>query len=388
MQINFHYYATYFAAFLAGYSHDESLTIAYFDEFTDCCTETLLKKLHAPLESVSSQYVSEMAGDSSDIIGMQRIARIWSAFHFLPYDLYADKKGCSKSYMNRYRLICKPNGKLVADTVDLAKGLGSLEAAGMAVHIVADTWAHSNFAGVPSNVINDVDSEFVEKIKDGDGFIERKMNFIVGLPKDNPEKSRYSCSLSQDSEGSVMNLGHGRIGHIADYSFMRFRYLPAWNNYEYLYKDNPEDFYKAFTQKVYILKFLRGEYDTFELDTYDESSVSPWKEDIKNILEIRRPDTCPEWKELCTRISGHDIEDFDIDKYQKEYLDATSTESVETYLGRFFMATAKQKGMVTHRIFESGNLLAGISRDVSEMFKGITDIKEFIIKLAGVNNHD
>ena len=45
MQEDFHYYATYCAAYIAGYSHEESLEIAYSAQFVDCCTVTLLKKI-------------------------------------------------------------------------------------------------------------------------------------------------------------------------------------------------------------------------------------------------------------------------------------------------------------------------------------------------------
>ena len=42
---------------------------------------------------------------------------------FLPYDLYAEVKG-PKNYKDKYRLICKPNGALLVDTVKQVKGKG------------------------------------------------------------------------------------------------------------------------------------------------------------------------------------------------------------------------------------------------------------------------
>jgi hypothetical protein len=35
MQLDFHYYATYAAATLAGYSHEESMAICYSAQFVD-----------------------------------------------------------------------------------------------------------------------------------------------------------------------------------------------------------------------------------------------------------------------------------------------------------------------------------------------------------------
>ena len=47
MQADFHYYATYCAAYLAGYSHEEALALCYSDQFVDCCTKTFLKSVGA-----------------------------------------------------------------------------------------------------------------------------------------------------------------------------------------------------------------------------------------------------------------------------------------------------------------------------------------------------
>ena len=93
MQEDFHYYATYGAACLAGYSHEESLAICYSDQFTDVCSETLLKKIGAPAEAATTQLQLELMDARTDLIGLQKITRIWSSFHFLPRDLYAKCKG-------------------------------------------------------------------------------------------------------------------------------------------------------------------------------------------------------------------------------------------------------------------------------------------------------
>ena len=162
MNPDFHYYATYCAAQLAGYSHEESVAIACSDRFVDLCSITLLDKLDAPLSAATTQLQLELMQVRTDIIGLQDITRIWSSFHFLPYDLYAEpKKKCSKRYKDKFRLICKPNGELLRDTVKLAKGK-SMEAVGIAMHVLADTWAHQNFAGTPSLVINNTNYYFYE----------------------------------------------------------------------------------------------------------------------------------------------------------------------------------------------------------------------------------
>ena len=132
MNPDFHYYATYCAATLAGYSHEDSAAIAASDRFVDRCTETFLTTVKAPLSAATTQLPLELLDTPTDPVGLQKITRIWASFHFLPYDLYAEKKGVSRRYRNKYRLICRPNGSLVSETVRLAKG-GSLQAAGLAM---------------------------------------------------------------------------------------------------------------------------------------------------------------------------------------------------------------------------------------------------------------
>ena len=130
MQLDFHYYATYCAAFIAGYTHEESLRIAYCAQFTDCCSDTFLRRIRGPRQAATTQLQAELMDANTDPVGLQNITRIWASFHFLPADLKATRAKCSKRYLKKYRLICGPNGPLLADTVELAKGKG-LEAAGL-----------------------------------------------------------------------------------------------------------------------------------------------------------------------------------------------------------------------------------------------------------------
>jgi len=380
MQKDFHYYATYCAACLAGYSHEESLDICYSAQFVDWCSRTLLSKLKAPRAAATTQLQLELMDTNPDIIGLQEITRIWSSFHFLPYDLNAKVKHGSKIYRDKYSLICNPNGELVRNTVSLAKD-ADLQSVGVAMHVLADTWAHRYFAGTPSLVINNTNYYFYELMPDGE---ERQLNFrhSASAP-DDLERSIYTNSLYQGNEHSIMNLGHGRAGHLPDYSFIRYKYLPAWGNFEEIVKDNPSDFYHAFCQMVYAMKYLRGEYKRFELEQYDAESVAPWDAEIHAILEKRQLDASDDWRALGEKISGHLIEDFDLEKYQDEYLGAPKEEKDETFLGKFILAALSQKSMVTNKIFKSGNLLAGFSVDFNvKGFRGMRDYIMLVEKAA------
>lgn len=380
MQKDFHYYATYCAAYLAGYSHEESMEICYSAQFVDWCSRTLLSKLKAPRAAATTQLQLELMDTNPDIIGLQEITRIWSSFHFLPYDLKANVKHGSKIYRDKYSLICNPNGELVRNTVSLAKD-ADMQSVGVAMHVLADTWAHRYFAGTPSLVINNTNYYFYELMPDGE---ERQLNFrhSASAP-DDLERSIYTNSLYQGNEHSIMNLGHGRAGHLPDYSFIRYKYLPAWGNFEEIVKDNPSDFYHAFCQMVYAMKYLRGAYKRFELEQYDTESVAPWDAEIHAILEKRQLDASDDWRALGEKISGHAIEDFDLEKYQDEYFNAPKEEKDETFLGKFILAALSQKSMVTNKIFKSGNLLAGFSVDFNvKGFRGMRDYIMLVEKAA------
>lgn len=376
MQMDFHYYGTYCAAFLAGYSHQESQSIAYAAQFVDCCSRTFIKSVKGPSMAATTQLSMEMADAHTNVTGLQDITRIWASFHFLPFDLYAQLPDRSHRYMQKYRLICNPNGRLVADTVQLAKGRG-VEACGLAMHVLADTWAHRYFAGTPSFVINNA-THFVELITIDGEEQERPIQFSHNpRTEEDVEKNHFVSSLYQNNENSMMNLGHGRAGHLPDYSFMRYRFLPAWGNYKEIIKDNPDDYYHSFCQMVYALKTLRDDHLNFEVERYDYQAVEPYKEEIFRILKKRQVNACEDWKALGQKMSGCLIDDFDINRYAKEYMEAPVRH--KSFLGRFFLAAMEQKSMVTKKIFESGNLLAGISIDYEKMgFKGMKEFKRLV----------
>ena len=378
MNTDFHYYATYCAAMLAGYSHAESVTIGYCAELTDNCTKTFLRKLKAPLQAATSQLKMEMMDARTDFIGLQDITRTWASFHFLPYDLYAKKPHCSRTYLHKYRLICGPNSPLLAETVNLAKNK-SLQAVGLCMHVVADTWAHRYFVGTPSLVINNSNDSFVELLPDGR---ERPITFIHSPGKpDDVENALYTATLFQTNENSVMNLGHGRAGYVPDYSFIRYRYMPAWADYEEVVKDNPSDFFRAFCQMVYAMRFFRGEHASFELDRYDTDAIEPWHDEIMAILTKRQneDDACLDWKAFGERLSGETIPDFSLETHQREYIDAAQGEKNDTFLGRYILAALAQKSMVTNRIYRSGNPLAGRSVSYEENgLKGLRDYWELV----------
>ena len=369
MQLDFHYYATYCAAYLAGYSHEESLDLCYSAQFVDCCTKTFLKSISATVHAATTQTQAELLDTQTDLTGLQDITRIWSSFHFLPKDLYAVTPRATKTYRNKYRLICGPNGDLVKDTVELAKGK-SIQHAGIAMHVLADTWAHQRFAGTPTLVINNTDSNFVEYLPDG---TSRKISFKHAPgAADDLEKGIFNSTVFNTSESSILNLGHGHAGHLPDYSFIRYRYVPAWDGYRECLKDNPSDYHKAFCQMIFAMKYLRGVEDCFTTGVYDEEAIKPYEDKITNILTKRQLDAADDWKAFAEELSGKAIPGFDTNAYVEEYKNNRD----DSFLGRFILAALSQKSMVTNKIFTSKNMLAGVSVDYKR--KGFAGIKDYV----------
>ena len=65
MNQDFHYYGTYCAAILAGYTAEESLSIAYCANFVDFCTRSLLVRIKGPLAAATSMQQLEMMDSGS-----------------------------------------------------------------------------------------------------------------------------------------------------------------------------------------------------------------------------------------------------------------------------------------------------------------------------------
>lgn len=181
-----------------------------------------------------------------------------------------------------------------------------------------------------------------------------------------------------------MNLGHGRAGHLPDYCFIKYRYLPAWGDYEEIVKDNPSDYLFAFAQMVYALKLMQKGEQEFESGRYDFEALEPIREELDALLHRRQPDACAEWKALGEKLSGQKIPEFTARQYEYDYLDAMPNMKDSTAPGKFFIAAMAQKSMVTKRIFDSGNLIAGYSVDYLKYgFKGIKDFRKLVEDMKG-----
>ena len=105
---------------------------------------------------------------------------------------------------------------------------------GVRAHVVADTWAHQDFCGRNSdlNTYSNLGSrgprESIQLNDQGSGYREVVLSMV---------KHFSNANL----EGTAMSkLGHAWMGHLPDFSFIKFKYRPFWAKSGYIHeRDNP-----------------------------------------------------------------------------------------------------------------------------------------------------
>lgn len=256
MEINFHYHVTYTAAAAAGFSTDNALVIARAAQYVDECEHTV-----QGTGTIFKDNILDTLSTSNDAI--RRLLKIWPVFHFLPGDFKTIWKSVNRSLLTstvpRVRmalpLICGTESALTAAIVNEAatyyqQSLSSpgdqirgLQRIGITMHVLADTFAHQTFAGVPLGCINEV-----RGVNHG--------KFCEDLTKKRYPPFSYSPALTDASFGY---LGHGRIGHLPDMPGEFFTYAIEWNNSglnSYIARNNPLEFYCAYLQMRDAMKHI------------------------------------------------------------------------------------------------------------------------------------
>jgi hypothetical protein len=192
MNIDFHYYGTYAAARYAGYSYKEATTIAHAAQYVDDSEEKrlardkitdfrLIPTVHALQNMIFKDFVW-----TED--GYNELLRVWPVFHFLPGNYDKDNayrrpykgKTSDKSFFGtadvwsyddqakaQFKLVCFPNSILTKAMInDLVQNYSDdLHAIGLRMHVLADTWAHTYYAGTPAWFINQETNNYLKNAK-------------------------------------------------------------------------------------------------------------------------------------------------------------------------------------------------------------------------------
>ncbi len=339
MNLDFHYYGTYLAAYTAGYSTDEAKVIAYAAQFVDDCTTTVMPwngpkgqiSTGTTIADVVTNGLSPKPFSSEDINSAEQL---WSYFHFLPGNfnrrqsyngtLEDSSLGTKWTYNGSaredFQLMCLPESKLSKAIIDDIKSPvytdNLLEMIGLRMHVIADTWAHSYFAGVPEWFLNEIDlAAGIEEFYD-----EEWHPIQLGGDLDDPLTYTYSSyPTTLPRYVSPFYLGHGKLGHIPDYGYIRYRYHPLWKNQldneaSWQYKDNRYSFIKAFEQMVQAMKSIR-EGTEFSQVTNPNSLDLELLDSLKDILSHRECDLSSYWNALIEQIVGEPLAPYKVNSW-------------------------------------------------------------------------
>ncbi len=263
MEKNYHYNVTFTAATRAGYSDYESTIIARAAQYVDECPTTV--------QGIAGMVWKNMMDSLEKWSGLPQkqeaeAIRIWTCFHFLPGDFgrigAAVKRELVANPVSddclRAHLICNPESSRVALMVDYVKeavqsdsnATMKLIRVGLAMHVLADTYAHQSFAGVPFKKIN---------------CVERISHCNLEVSDTLVSELRRAPRLSFLGEKSFSYTGHGQAGSWPDQPGHTLCYTIAWRKPgdQEIVRYNPLEFYCAYLHMIAAMRYIRGDSATF-----------------------------------------------------------------------------------------------------------------------------
>jgi hypothetical protein len=352
MNKDFHYYGTYVAACLAGYDSDEAQMIAHSAQYVDDSSMSMLE------DSLGNYCITDFvpvptAIGNNDLFfsnlewsekKLRSIVDIWVPFHFLPGNYgknthkvnYTGPTSDSGSLFSwhyddqskeQFKLLCLPNSILVRDMVnDIVKNHAdkdyALQMAGLRMHVMADTWAHMYFAGIPAWFINNA-GETVYEIEGGGKETEVKWKRVWPWVDSTDIVNGEMATFNMLAYNSIVYLGHGRMGHLPDYPWLQYKYRPQWSNKD-ITKDNSTCFLMALKQMTEALRCIR-EKESFDINTHLPPKVENAIKVIKEVLgsKPKKNDQSEIWKSNIGKIKVnggplHVPEDYDKNKWLNE----------------------------------------------------------------------
>ncbi|TQX30411.1 DUF6765 family protein [Clostridioides difficile] len=378
MNLDFHYYGTYLAAKIAGYNDSDANTIAYAAQYVDESTKCMiLEDVNFTLPTVQTtlefeKYYADFTswGYKWNLDSLNEIRKVWIPFHFLPgnlnnqvkYNGVKESKGLTTNWKfkdgdeRRFRLMCLPNSETVSSIINDLIYFHSteeykLQFIGMRMHVLADTWAHMYFIGRPEWYINDVkefiaeESKYIEETKWTKAEEYRNGSWHAINVSGTPEVGGY--------EG-IAYLGHGRMGHIPDYGYLNYRYIPNWSCTDdkvKIQKNNQDNFFKAFCQMVYALKCIKNGTD-FSLNQY-ESLTENQKTEVTKVITTRKDDQSDAWEKAIKALGYSSLDKFDKNKWKNEFEKSSNKKKTNYY---YFNLVAKKHIDYVNNFLEENRL--------------------------------
>ena len=137
---------------------------------------------------------------------------------------------------------------------------------GVRAHVIADTWAHQDFCGI-GNVMNtywdvNYDPNSWDPSKQGIG--RQSIDYKYGTSGWKNKVLSVANKLINPNFEAVPSatsyLGHGWMGHLPDFSFVKFRYKPIWADPSKaaIERNNPEAYQFAWLELVSLFTQAKG----------------------------------------------------------------------------------------------------------------------------------
>lgn len=330
MNMDFHYYATYLAARIAQFSAKEAKIVAYAAQYVDDLSAFELDRNLLPgLRRVTPTVEKYETISYKNVISTQAAVReseeIWSSFHFLPGNInkndpkrnYTGKRSWGRGYWKysygseeecAFSMMCLPNSELseqmINDTCRYRGEAFFLVLIGIRMHVLADTWAHSYFAGTPNWWVNEV---------------VQSAEYLVETTEAEKRFDPYLKTPPAGAFHSYAYLGHARMGGIPDAPYMCYSYRPQWSENKII-KDNRSDFMKAFGQMISALKCIRSG-SCYKKDSYEAvpNEISDKIIAIFKDVKYTVAGAAAKWKKLIEELyPGESIEEYSSKKWREE----------------------------------------------------------------------
>jgi hypothetical protein len=256
MEIDFHYGTTYVLARMAGFKPDDASIIAYSSQYVDDAgtyfASQKLKMFEWHAIFFDNYAIYEYIDSSHSMLNLANWKeldqhKVWIPFHFLPAGFgeeFIEKATCKKAWDIEAQWL-NPIAKDMVDEVTTNSGNfdWGLYRLGITMHVLADTFAHQNFAGIKCEEINTVS------------------NIKIASP------AGYSAPRL-----FVPSLGHAQAEHLPDLPFVVWSYVNKKG--EEIIRDNPSDYTSAIDIMLKVMKKYR--------DNFNHGGVEPTPDDFNH----------------------------------------------------------------------------------------------------------
>jgi hypothetical protein len=274
MQLDMHYYATFYLARKAGIPQRDAETIAYAAQYVDDSSRDDsemhrdrgllygIASAHHPLQCVLNRFIDD---------NEQR--RVWVPFHFLP-------GGVGESFEEK--LVCLKDSPIANEMFQnhLSKNCEyQIYLIGIACHTFMDTFSHYGFSGISSEYNDILEGSFELEVQDPD-----MMNYVLGKKGDFLHKFGLEKCARLMAEKTTDSLGHGGAMTFPDRPYLKWKldFLSKHPEYDKITHRNNQETFLEGCGKLY--RFL----SLFSIGTYNASPMdfSEFEDKIKQILAV------------------------------------------------------------------------------------------------------